>query len=124
MPTTVSSVEHVLCVIIVIIMTVLPTRAPTPMSSPSPLLVTSAPLPSSLPLQPVEKPLQIRELEHYNFPPEFVEDYGFWNPTPYFGGGNAAPIPHGHLVEETCCDSSMPNSFQTHKNYMATEGRS
>ena len=22
------------------------------------------------------------------------EDYGFWNPTPYFEGGGAAPIPH------------------------------
>ncbi|CAN4122931.1 unnamed protein product [Withania somnifera] len=24
-----------------------------------------------------------------------IQDYGFWNPAPYFGRGDPAPIPHG-----------------------------
>ncbi|PON91008.1 Transmembrane protein [Trema orientale] len=123
MPTTASSVEHALCVIVVIIiMTLLSTTAAAP--KPSLLPVKHAPSPSSVSLQPIEKPLQRDEEEHNHFPPEFIQDYGFWNPTPYFGGGHAAPIPHSHAVEETCCDSSMPNSFTTDKNNMAPEERS
>lgn len=26
-----------------------------------------------------------------------VEDYGFWDPSPFPGGGNYSPIPHGEV---------------------------
>lgn len=119
MPTTVSFIEHTLCVTMVIIMTAVPIRPAilTPSLSP----ITPDPLSSSFPLQPVEEPLKRGEAENYHFPPEFVQDYGFWNPTPYFDRGNAAPIPHSQAVEQNCRDSSMPNSLQTDKNNMAPE---
>ncbi|KAF4347531.1 hypothetical protein G4B88_025769 [Cannabis sativa] len=102
--TTVSLVEHACSMAMVIIMTMILTGDATTVPSPSqPTPPTPFPAPS--PLQMVEIPLQSGG-EHYHFPPKFMEDYGIWNPTPYFGGGNAAPIPHSYVVKETCKDSS------------------
>ncbi|GMN35696.1 hypothetical protein TIFTF001_005461 [Ficus carica] len=112
MPTAVaSSVEHASCVLMMIIMAVAPIGA-IAMPSPSPISpVLSSP---SLFRQPVERQLAVGEREAPNHvPSKFIEDYGYWNPTPYFDRGNAAPIPHGHVVEE---------SFRTEN--MASEGRS
>ncbi|KAM6578598.1 hypothetical protein CsatB_030435 [Cannabis sativa] len=120
--TTVNLVEHACIMAMVIIMTMILTGDATTVPSPSqPTPPTPFPAPS--PLQMVEIPLQ-NGGEHYHFPPEFMEDYGIWNPTPYFGGGNAAPIPHSYVVKETCKDSSMANSFQTDTSKMVTKEKS
>ncbi|OIT32551.1 hypothetical protein A4A49_13359 [Nicotiana attenuata] len=28
------------------------------------------------------------------------QDYGFWDPAPYFGGGDPAPVPHGRTINQ------------------------
>ena len=76
-------VKHALCMIMVILVTR--------------LLVEATRMPPLMPISPPPLP------EFYQLiTSQFQEDYGIWNPTPSFGGGDMAPIPHGE-VEESCC---------------------
>ena len=63
-------------------------------------------MPSFVPLRPRWVILGRQHLEFRENQAMIVEeDYGYWNPTPYFGGGggDTAPIPHAKVScsEET-----------------------
>lgn len=73
-------VNHALRVIMVITMTG--------------VLAEATRMPPLMPISPPPLP-EYRQL----ITSQFHEDYGIWNPTPSFGGGDMAPIPHG-VVEE------------------------
>ncbi|XP_010552801.1 PREDICTED: uncharacterized protein LOC104823071 [Tarenaya hassleriana] len=59
-----------------------------------PPTTTSSPSPVSSGLSRDSNSLY--QVEYKSVFPEFYSDYGFWNPTPVYGGGfpNPAPIPH------------------------------
>ncbi|KAJ7957826.1 Transmembrane protein [Quillaja saponaria] len=63
----------------------------------SAIAMASLSMPSSsiAPMQaPPTSQIQIME-ELYQLRLQIVEDYGSWDPAPYVGGGQAAPVPHG-----------------------------
>ncbi|KAK4349030.1 hypothetical protein RND71_031785 [Anisodus tanguticus] len=45
---------------------------------------------------------KFKEVESQFQTEQEFQDYGFWDPAPYFGGGDPAPIPHGrgHIPKE------------------------
>lgn len=86
-------------------MTVTPIRA---IVMPSQTPMSPLPPSPSLTRQPVKRQLQLGE-EPTHAPSEVMEDYGYWNPSPYFGRGIADPILHGHAVEESSHTDSKPS---------------
>lgn len=107
----VSSVEHAFCVIMAIIIMAVAPLGVTAMPSPTPKSpILLSPSPSYQPVKNLQ--VQIRR-EQNHIPSGIMEDYDYWNPSPYFDRGNAAPIPHRHVVED---------SFHTDHD-MASDGR-
>lgn len=78
-----SSVKRAFCVIMVIIVT----RVATEATARLPLITIS---PSTL-------PSSLQKGEYYLVSSEVLDDYGLWDPTPSYGGGDMAPIPHGEV---------------------------
>ncbi|KAG2692689.1 hypothetical protein I3760_08G064000 [Carya illinoinensis] len=91
MPTrTLGLVIGMLCMIMVIMMPMVATSS-WPSSVPP---LSLAPSTESLPSHPLKDQVQRGEEQYQAEPEVLLEDYGMWNPTPYDGGGDAAPIPH------------------------------
>ncbi|KAH7848594.1 hypothetical protein Vadar_004902 [Vaccinium darrowii] len=108
-------VMHKACMIMVMITTAMAMEA----AASRPILSPLPSPPTSLHLRPVEQqagnnPIQHtlkeddnnlltllaeqhRKEDNLNQDKIEEEDYGFWNPTPKFGGGDYAPIPHGKV---------------------------
>lgn len=101
---TVRSLMHILCMLVIIVLNKMlpPTYAEKWPLSPS--------------ASPVSVIFQLQDLQHNNNYVSIQEeqlnklkdveksqsqteqeyqDYGFWDPAPYFGGGDPAPVPHG-----------------------------
>ncbi|KAK9946986.1 hypothetical protein M0R45_012423 [Rubus argutus] len=92
MPTVAAcSATHMLWMMVVSTLMIMPTRAAT---SP-PLLISPIPAPAPLPFHQLKNQARIEKEHHKAQLSEIaLEDYGLWNPTPYYRGGNVAPIPH------------------------------
>lgn len=98
--TSASSAKHMISMMIVSVMMITPTRATTSLTS-SLISPATAPalLPAFLPSEQLKN--QVRqgggghECRYETQASEItLEDYGIWSPTPYFGRGDMAPIPH------------------------------
>lgn len=110
-PKTERQVIHTVCMIMVMITTAMSMKAA---ASSSRLTLSPLPSPASLHLHPIKQ-----QADNYHVQPTIEEDdnnlfnslteqhreegtieeedYGIWNPTPYLGGDNSAPIPHGKV---------------------------
>lgn len=79
-------------------------------------LSSSSPLPSPAFLfePPTATEQERGRQEHHHVQPTAIEaeDYGFWDSAPYFGGGDAAPIPHA-FPNSVNFDVDVSNSEQT-----------
>ncbi|CAL8995619.1 hypothetical protein GBA52_002029 [Prunus armeniaca] len=86
-----SSAKHMLCMMIMSVMMIMPTRAT---AAPSP----SAPSSSFVAFQQLKEQVQQQGADKHHYEARtseiFLQDYGIWNPTPYYGRGDMAPIPH------------------------------
>ncbi|KAM1012368.1 hypothetical protein ACFX13_043235 [Malus domestica] len=98
--TTASSTKHMISMMIMSVMMITPAKATkSPPSSPISPAAAPALLPAFLPSEQLKNQVrqggggdecryeaQASEITH--------RDYGIWSPTPYFGRGGMAPIPH------------------------------
>ena len=94
----VSSAEHILCVMMIMvsisILGAMPraTISPPTAISPAP---AATPAPSSGPSLQLKTQVPAGKEDYKTQPSEIaLKDYDLWNPTPCFGRGNMAPIPH------------------------------
>lgn len=78
-----SLVENALCVIMVIIVTR--------------VAIEATARPPLMPISPSTLPSSLERGEYDTLNSEVLDDYGIWNPTPSYGGGDMAPIPHGEV---------------------------
>ncbi|KAB1203734.1 hypothetical protein CJ030_MR8G011204 [Morella rubra] len=85
---TLRLVVRVLCMMMAIMMPMV-AMSSFPLSPSSP-----APSAESVLFRPLQEQVQRGEEQYQAQPGILQEDYGIWNPTPYDGGGGAAPIPH------------------------------
>ena len=90
---TLRLVMHLSWMIMVIMMPVIATTSSSLLPAPAPAPAPS-PAPSSVPLHPLQEQMHRGEEQYQVQPDILLEDYGIWNPTPNYGGGYFAPIPH------------------------------
>ncbi|KAM0967706.1 hypothetical protein ACFX13_016460 [Malus domestica] len=99
----VTSAKHMICMMIMSVVMITPTRATASPSSSLPIspAAARAPSPSFLPSDQTKN--QVRQGEggrgdEHRYEAEATEiildDYGIWSSTPYFGRGDMAPLPH------------------------------
>ncbi len=88
---TLRLVMHLSWMIMVIMMPVIATTSSSLLPAPAP---APLPSPSSVSLHPLQEQMHRGEEQYQVQPDILLEDYGIWNPTPNYGGGYFAPIPH------------------------------